>query len=145
MPRKYAVLSASMLGVALTVGGLSLAADETPLEKQMSTINAKHRAIKKATQTIPAWKKDSKNVVKHAEEIVKYGKEARADKGPAEKQKKTFDEWTKLMDEMIKSSQELAVLAKADDTTQPVAKKAFQSLDKTCAACHTVFRVDEEK
>jgi cytochrome c556 len=145
MQRKYAVLSASMLGVALTITGISIAADESPLEKQMETINAKTRAIKNSIKTIAAWKKDSKTAVKGAEEIIKLGKEARKDKGPSEKQKKTHDEWTKLMDDMIKAAEDFTVIAKNPATTQVQAKDAFKPLDKSCASCHTVFRVDEDK
>ena len=145
MPRKYAVLSASMLTVALTVTGFSIAADESPLEKQMETINAKTRTIKNSIKTIAAWKKDSKSAVKGAEEIIKLGKEARKDKGPSEKQKKTYDEWTKLMDDMIKAAEDFTVIAKNPATTQVQAKDAFKPLDKSCASCHTVFRVDEDK
>lgn len=145
MPRGLTLTAATMLGVALGVAGLSLAADESPLEKSMTVIQAKTNAIRKATRTPQAWKKDQKSVVASAEEISKQAKEARKEKGPAEKQKKTHDEWTKLMDDMIKSSDEVAALAKKSDTTQPQAKNAFTSLNKTCTACHSVFRVDDEK
>lgn len=147
MPRKLAALVAATLGVALTFSltAFSVADDESPLEKQMSTINAKTKAIKNATKTPAAWKKDGKSVVKNAEEISRLGKEARKEKGPAEQQKKTFDEWTKLMDDMIKASDDLAVLAAKTNATQPQAKDAFNKLNKSCSDCHAVFRVDEEK
>lgn len=147
MPRKFAALAAAMLGVALTLGltGATVADDEKPLEKHMETINAKTRAIKNATKTLAAWKKDGKSVVKNAEEISKLGKEARKEKGPAEEQKKTYGEWTKLMDDMIKASDDLAALASKTSTTQPQAKDAFNKLNKSCSDCHAVFRVDEDK
>jgi cytochrome c556 len=147
MPRKFAVLVAATLAVALTFSltAFSVADDESPLEKQMSTINAKTKAIKNATKTPAAWKKEGKGVVKNAEEISRLGKEARKEKGPAEQQKKTYDEWTKLMDDMIKASDELASLASQSSTPQPDAKAAFNKLNKSCSDCHAVFRVDEEK
>jgi cytochrome c556 len=39
----------------------------------------------------------------------------------------------------------MAVLAAKTTTTQPQAKDAWTKLNKTCADCHTVFRVDEDK
>ena len=147
MPRKFAALVAATLGVALTFSraAFSFADDESPLEKHMSTINAKTKAIKNATKTLAAWKKDGKSVVKNAEEISRLGKEARKEKGPAEQQKKTFDEWTKLMDDMIHSADEMAVLAAKPGATQPQAKDIYTKLTKTCSDCHAVFRVDEDK
>ncbi len=145
MSRKFTLTAAAMLGVALGVTGLSFAKDESPLEKQMTAIQAKTNAIRKATRTLPAWKKDQANVAKDAEAISKLATEARKDKGPAEAQKKSFSDWSKLMDDMIKSSDELAALAKKSDATQAQAKDAFTGLNKTCSACHSVFRVDDEK
>ena len=144
MTRKSSLTLAAMLGVALGVAGLSIAADESPLEKQMSAIQAKTNAIRKATRTLPAWKLAQKNVAKDADEISKLAKEARKDKGPAEAQKKSFDDWGKLMDDMIKSSDDLAALARKPETAQPDAKKAFDSLNKSCSACHSVFRVEKD-
>jgi len=144
IPRKFAVTAATLLGVTLAVAGLSIADGESPLEKQMEQINAKSTAIRKATKTVATWKKDGKNVSKDAEEIAKLGKEAKADKGPSEKQNKKYEEWTKLMDDMVKSADELVVVAKKSDTTQAQAKDAFTGLTKTCSACHAVFRVDDK-
>jgi cytochrome c556 len=145
MPRKYAVLSASMLTVALTITGISMAAVDGPLEKQMEAINVKTRTIKNSIKTVAAWKKDAKNAAKGAEEIIRLGKEARKEKGPSEKQKKTYDEWTKLMDDMIKAAEDFSAVAKNPQATQVQAKDAFKAVDKSCASCHTVFRVDEDK
>lgn len=144
MPRKLAALGAALLGVALTLG-LSAADDESPLEKQMSTINAKTKTIKNATRSAATWKKDAASAAKSAEEISRLGKESRKEKGPAEQQKKTYEEWTKLMDDMIHASDEIAVLAAKPGSSQPDAKAAFSKLNKTCSDCHAVFRVEDEK
>jgi cytochrome c556 len=145
MPRKYAVLSASILTVALTITGYSMADDDSPIHKQMEAINVKTRTVKNSTKTIASWKKDSTSAVKGADEIVRLGKEARKDKGPSEKVKKSYDEWTKLMDDMIKAAEDFSVLAKNPQTTQVQAKDAFKAVDKSCAACHNVYRVDDDK
>lgn len=145
MLRKIAVTTATMLGVALCLTGLSVADEDSPLEKEMSVINAKTKAIRNATKTPAAWKKGGKGVAADAATISEKGKEARKEKGPAEEQKKSFGEWTKLMDEMIKASDDLAALAAKPGSSQVQAKDAFNSLNKTCAACHNVFRVDEDK
>jgi cytochrome c556 len=145
MPRKYVVLSASMLTVALTITGISIAAVDSPLEKQMESINAKTRAIKNSIKTVAAWKKGADTAVKGADDLIKLGKEARKEKGPSEKQKKSYDEWTKLMDDMIKAAEDFSAVAKNPQTTQVQAKDAFKPLDKSCAACHMVFKVDEDK
>ncbi len=147
MPRKFAVLTAAMLGVALTLAltGPSVADDEKPLEKLMEVVNVKHRAIKNATRSAATWKKDASNAAKAAEEISRKGKEARKEKGPSVEQKKTYAEWTNLMDDMIKSADEMAVLATKPGATQPQAKDIYTKLTKTCSDCHAVFRVDEDK
>lgn len=146
MPRKSLLSAALMLVVAVGVAGLSIAADEeSELGKKMTAIQAKTNAIRKATRTLPAWKKDQASVVKDAEKIAELGKESRKEKGPSEAQKKSYDEWTKLMDDMVKSCDDLTTLAKKSDTTQAQAKDAFNSLNKTCSACHSVFRVEDEK
>ncbi len=147
MSRKFAAAAATTLGLAMTLGlaGLSAADDEKPLEKGMEKVNAKFNMIKKATRSAATWKKDGPGVPKAAEEISKIGKQFRTEKAPAEAQKKTVAEWTKLMDDMIVASDEMAVLAAKTSTTQPQAKDAWTKLNKTCADCHTVFRVDEEK
>lgn len=145
MSRKFAASAAMMLVVALSVTGLTLADDDSPLAKQMNGINAKTGVIKKATKTAATWKKDAKPTVAAAEEIVKLGKEARKDTTSAEKTKKPQDDWTKLMDDMIKSAGDYATLAAKPDTTQAQAKDAFNTLNKSCSSCHAIFRVDDDK
>ena len=54
-----------------------------------------------------------------------------------------FEKWAKLMDEFIKSSEDLAAVAAKADSTQVQAKDAFAAVGKTCSNCHTDYRVEE--
>jgi hypothetical protein len=147
MPRKFGFLAATMLGVALTVTGLSMANPtpfEGPVEKQMESINKNHVAIKKATKTVASWKKDGPATAKNAAEIVKLANEAKKEKGPSEKVKKPHEEWAKLMDDLIKSAEAYEKVAKKPDATHPQAKEAVANINKTCLPCHTIYK-DEDK
>ena len=146
MPRKFALLAATMLGVSFALTGLAFAAEYAgDLEKQMETINKKTAAIRKATKSAAAWKKDGKTVAADALEIAKLAKEAKKDKTSAEKVKKPQADWEKHSDELIKAADALAVLAAKADTTQPQAKEAFGAVNKSCTECHAIFRVEDEK
>jgi cytochrome c556 len=141
MLRKFAVLTVS-LGI---VAGLAIAADddETPTMKIMEKINLKHTALRKSTRTTAEFKKSGSTIPKNAEEVVKLAKEAREIKDTAEREKKPFTEWQKMMDDMIKSSEELGKVAGKPNATYAQAKEAFDAYNKTCAACHAVFKKDE--
>ena len=140
MLRKFAVLSISLLALA----GLAFAADdETPTGKIMEKINSKNNAIRKATRTAAEYKKSGSHIPKDVEEIVKLAKEAREIKDSAEKAKKPFADWQKLMDDMIKSTEELSAVASKSGSTQAQAKEAYNTYYKTCTACHDVFKKDE--
>src|SRR4051794_1239358 len=108
MFRKFAVLTVS-LGI---LAGLAVAADdESPTAKIMEKINVKHTALRKATRKETDFKKGVGTIPKNTEELVKLAKEAREIKDSAEKEKKPFAEWQKLMDDMIKSSEDLGKVA----------------------------------
>jgi cytochrome c556 len=142
MLRKFAFLAVAMMAVA----GFSLAADdddESPTKKLMSKINNQHRTIQKATRNATEYKKGSAGIPKAAEEIVKLAKEARDLKEPAEVAKKPLKDYQKSMDEMIKATEELSKLVAKAGTTQIQAKDAYNTYNKTCTACHEVFKKDE--
>jgi cytochrome c556 len=142
---KWTVLAVAMTAVGLTAAGLSFADDkkESPLEKIMEKVNAKNNLIKKAVRTPVAFKKAGKSVVKAAEDLAKLGKEAREIKSAAEKVKKPFSDWTKMMDEMIAASEKMAKAAEKGDHAE--AKSAQSALTKSCGDCHKVFRVEEDE
>jgi cytochrome c556 len=142
MLRKFAFLAVALIAVT----GLSLAAtddDDSPTTKLMEKINASHRVLTKATRNAPEYKKTSSQIPKAVEEIVKHAKEAREIKEPAEHVKKPIAEYQKLMDEMIKSAEDLSKLVSKSGTTQVKAKEAYNTYNKTCGACHDVFKKDE--
>jgi cytochrome c556 len=147
MNRKWTVLSATMVAVALSVTGLSFADDEdSPLHKLMEKVNKANLAITKAVRTPPAYKKAQKEIVTNAEELGKLGKEARGMTDAAKKTKgvdKPEEKWTTLMDEFIKSTDEFAKEAGKSDATQVQVKAAYKNVSKKCANCHDVFRVEE--
>src|SRR4051794_35677572 len=141
MLRKFAVLTVS-LGI---VAGLAIAADddETPTMKIMEKINLKHTALRKSTRKETDFKKTGSTIPKNVEELVKLAKEAREIKDSAEKEKKPFTEWQKLMDEMIAKSENLSKVAAKPNAAFADAKEAFDAYNKTCANCHAVFKKDE--
>ncbi len=140
MLRKFAVLAASLF----TMAGLAWAADEeTPTGKLMEQIQNKTNAIRKVTRNAVEYKKGAASIAKNAEEVIKLSKEGREIKDSAEKEKKPFAEYQKLMDDMIKSTEELSKVTANAKSTQAQAKEAFTAYTKTCAACHAVFKKDE--
>lgn len=146
MQRKWVVLGVTVSALALVTTALPLlAADESPLAKIMEKVNAKNGAIRKNTRTAVAYKKASKDVVKDANELVKLAKDARAIKDSATKQKKPYEQWTKLMDDFIGSATKLAEVADSEKSTQKDASDAFRKMGTTCTNCHNEFRVEEDE
>ncbi len=149
MMRKWTILTAVMCAVALTATGASLAQDESsPLHKLMEKVGSKHNAIKKATRTPVAFKKDKESIVKNADELIDLGKKAREMKNAAEKEKKPFAEWQKLCDDFVTKTTEFRDFASKTGTAktdQEATKKAYAAVNTSCTACHEVFRKDEDK
>lgn len=147
MLRKIAVLSVAMFVCTLLMTGLAFAFDGKggPLEEIMEKVQKNTNAIRKATRTLPQWKKDQANVAKDAAELEELAKKAKKVTSVATELKKPVSEWEKLSDDMIKAAGDLSTLAKKKDATQVQAKEAFNTLNKSCTACHEVFRVEDEK
>jgi cytochrome c556 len=145
MSRKWTIFAAvvSATAVTLTACGLAVADEDSAIHKLMEQVNKKTTAIKKATRTAVAYKKGQKDLAKHAEELIDLAKKARDMKESSEKQKKPFAEWQKLTDDFIKKTGEFKDVVAKESTTQVEAKKAFTTVNASCNACHTVFRVEE--
>lgn len=141
MSRKFAVLSVALI----TVAGFAFADDddESPTMKLMEVINKKNTDLRNATRTAANYKKSAGTIPKAAEELIAKAKEAKKLKEPAEKAKKPFADYEKLMDEMITATENLAKVAEKKGSTQVQAKEAFATLGKSCTACHDVFKKDE--
>ncbi len=145
MNRKWTLLTVVSLTTAIVASSAAFADDESPLHLLMEKVNKSNTAIRKATRTPVEYKKAGKReeVEKDAKEFIKLGKEARAMKTAITSKTPPYEKWTKLMDEFIKSSEELAAVAAKADSTQVQAKDAFTAVGKTCTNCHTDFRVEE--
>lgn len=144
MLRRFAVLAASVTLSALAGLSLGAAADEdTPFQKSMSSVNKSTTALRKTTRTEAEFKKSKDTISKNADVIAKVGKESRELKDFAEKEKKPLADWTKLMDDMTKAAEELSKVGGDSKSDQKAAKTAFDNMNKTCAACHNVFKKED--
>jgi cytochrome c556 len=146
MFRKWTTLAVTMSAVALVFTGLSLAAQDegSPLEKIMESVQKHNLALTKATRTKPAFAKTKpEEIAEHADGLIADAKKARAEKGPSEKQKKPYTEWTKLMDNFIKKTEDFKGVAAKSGATFEAAKKSFAEVKSACTDCHNTFRVDE--
>jgi cytochrome c556 len=145
MLRKWTTL-ALMTAVALTSAGLSLAAqdEESPTAKSMEMINKKNLALKKLVRTKLAFSKaKAADFNTETDVILAEAKKVRAHKEPAEKQKKTYAEWTKLMDDFIKKTEDFKGVAAKTGATFDVASKSYKTMQASCSNCHNVFRVED--
>ncbi len=141
MLRKFAFLAVALVAVAgITLAGLD---DDSESAKLMKELNNANKPIQKATRNATEYKKGAAGIPKAVEEVVKYAKKAREIKEPAEHAKKPHADYQKLMDEMIKSAEDLSKLVAKPTTTQVQAKEAYNTYNKTCTACHDIFKKDD--
>lgn len=144
MLRKWTVLALSMCAVAGALTGLSVAAQDPSLEKIMEKVNSKNLVITKATRTKVAFAKDQAKIADAAKELVKLGKESRSFKDPAEKQKKSQDDWTKMVDDFVTKSEALVEVTGKSGFTLEQAKKSHTAVKASCTNCHEIFKTDEK-
>ena len=142
------VLSAGMLVSIIVGASLSRADDkeEGPLEKIMEKVNKANAIIQKGTRNQVNFKKSQKDVAKNAMELVKLGKEAKKIRSAVKNAKDVTEpgkKWDELMDDFIKTSGKLGVVAGKTDAVYQKAKDAFGDVKKSCADCHAVFKVEE--
>ncbi len=144
--RQWKTFAAVLVTAAATVTGLCLADDDdSPMEKIMSKVGGKQNAIVKAMRTPVAFTKSKADIPALCDELIKLGKEARELKESAEKEKKPYEDWTKLMDDYIKKTEEFKEFVSKADAKQDTSKEAYKSVQKTCTACHQVFKIDKDK
>jgi cytochrome c556 len=146
MNRKWSVLGGTVAAVTLLTAGLPAAQDEdSPLHKIMEKVQANNSTIIKGVRSAVQYKKAQADVAKSAEDLVKLGKEAKPlGDGPVKAQKKTIEEWNKLMDAFVKEAEGFSTKVSNSATTQAQAKDAYKAVSKSCTACHEVFRIIEE-
>jgi cytochrome c556 len=141
--RKPTALTLTAVTLGLLSVGMTWADDDSPLHQLMEKVQASNAAILKGTRNKVNFTKSQAEVVASAKELVKLGKEARKETGPAKEQKQPQSKWEGLMDDMIKESEAFAKVAEASTTTYDQAKTAYKAVQKTCTNCHDVFRVEE--
>ncbi len=148
--RKWAALGGTLAAAVLTAGLAAVAQDEddSPLLQVMKRVQTENAKIVKGIRNAVSYTKGKTEVAKSSAELVKLLRDARplgkgAVEGPHNEQKKTMDDWNKLMDDCIKETTDFSALAAKADTTQQTAKKEFAKVTKSCTACHEVFRVEE--
>lgn len=149
MNRKWATLAVMTIVSAFTAAGFSLAQeeDESPLHKIMEKVQSNNGKITKGIRNAVMFKKNQKDVVKAAEELVKLAKEAKPLNEIAKKTEGVEDAIAKydgFSDDFIKESDEFAKLVAGEKVEQKDAKEAYKKVSKTCTACHDVFRPEEE-
>jgi uncharacterized tellurite resistance protein B-like protein len=149
MQRKWTVLAATMAACSALVVGIAAADDDekSPLHQGMEKIQKHYLAITKNTRNAPNFAKKQKDVVDSATVIAKVAKDVKPIKDAVKKVKDVANadaEWDKYMDDLIKSSQNLATVAGKAGATHDQAKQAFNAVKKTCTDCHGVFRKDDE-
>ncbi len=146
--------AAALVAASSLASGLSRAQDqekhkeqETPLGRIMEKVQKLNIAINRATGKAARFKKGQKDVQKDAGELVKLAKESKPLKEAYLKNAKNESDprkkWDDIMDAFAKASKDLADAAAKDGADQKKVKGLFQSVKKTCADCHTVFRVEE--
>ena len=143
------VLSAGFL-VSLGAGvKLSQADDEkSELGKVMEEVQKHHQVISKGVRTVAYFKKSQKNVEKSAKELVRLAKKAKPMKDALKKAKDEKDpqkKWDEFMDDLVKHSEKFEKVVAKTGTTFQQAKDSYKPVAKSCADCHAVFRVDEDK
>ncbi|HEV3162678.1 MAG TPA: cytochrome c [Isosphaeraceae bacterium] len=146
MNRKWTVLALTVGVTALFATGLSIAADddESPLHKIMEKVQKENVFITKAVRSQVNFKKSQKEVVTHAEELIKLGKEARQFKEPSVEKKQPYEKWTAFMDDFLKTTEEFAKEAAKPTAAQPQVKDAYKNVAKKCTACHEVFKSEDD-
>ncbi len=132
----------------LALASMSTAQDKkhSDLEEIMEKVQKHKGVITKGTRNPALFKKEQKNVEKSAKELAKLAKEAKPIKDylkNAKDEKNPQAKWDEICDQFHKSADDLAKLVAKDDVGQPEAKKAFAAVNKSCADCHSTFKVEE--
>jgi cytochrome c556 len=147
--RKWLVFPMSagaLLMLGIVAGpGLYGADDDSPLGQIMEKVNKHNSTITKGTRNKVSYTKSRKDVEKSAKELVKLAKEAKVITDAVKKAKIADPQkkWDEYMDDLIKSSETLGIVAGKATSTEAQAKSAFSSVKKACADCHKDFRVEE--
>jgi cytochrome c556 len=145
----FALSAGLLLSIGVMIGpGLSKAADdESPLAKIMEKVNKHSNVIKKGVRNKVAFVKAQKDVEKSAKELVKLAKEAKSEKDAAKKAKDVANpekRWDELIEELVKTSEELGKVAGKSSSTFQDAKDSWAKVNNVCTDCHKDFRIEEK-
>jgi cytochrome c556 len=147
MLRKWTVFALSA-GILVSIAGVSFsgADDESELGKLMEKVNKANTKLRLGTRNPVNFKKKKQEVADTSKEMIKLAKEAKPFKdalGKAKNEANPQQKWNELMDAFIDKSEVLSKAANKATPDYDDTKKAFSAVTKTCADCHTVFRVEE--
>lgn len=121
--------------------------DETPLEKEMASMNQPYRSLSKAFRTAPdagnhaEYLAMAERMLKHAKASVNYVP-VRAQKLDAAAQAEMVASYKEAMQESIMTLEQLIVALKAEDYVK--AKELLSTLKKQKSDGHRRFQDDEE-
>lgn len=151
MTRKWITLAFSLslaLGLGLSATAFTGSADETTeLGEIMEKVQKQKAVLTKGVRNVAAYKKSREQVKEAAEEWAKLAKEAKPHNEPAKQAKDVTDaekKWDDLCDAWEKEAKKLAEIADKADSDQKEAKDQFNTINKTCTECHTVFRIEAD-
>ena len=130
-----AVLLAAGLAPGARGGG------DSPIQEVMEQVHTRNRAIGKGLRDPFAPEAAGrKGLAADAASLVQLGKEARTLTGPARERKKSQQEWTRMVDDFLRASEEFARVIADPEPSRPRATQSYQKLQKTCINCHSAFR-----
>jgi cytochrome c556 len=136
-----ATLGATVLAAGLTTGATG--GDDSPIHKIMEQVNTRNRAIGKRLRSPTALEAAGrKSLAADAASLIRLGKQARTLTEPASERKKSQQDWTRAVDDLIRTSDDLAKVIADPGSSRPQATQSYQKLQKTCASCHTSFRAE---
>jgi hypothetical protein len=132
------------LVAVLLAAGLALGAkgdDDSPIQTIMEQVQAKSRAVGKGLR-IPFAREQAgrKGLAADAASLVHLGKEARTLTGPARERKKSQQEWTRKVDDLLWAPEEFARVIADPESSLPQATQSYQKVQKTCINYHSAFR-----
>jgi cytochrome c556 len=143
MPTRFRRLPAlaGLVAVLLAAGVAPEAGDDSPIQKIMEQVHSRNRVLGKALRDPSALEAAGrKRLAADVASLARLAREARTLTGPARERKKPQEAWTRMVDDFLRSSEELANVIADPRLSRPRAIQSYQELQKTCIKCHNTFR-----
>ena len=134
---------AGLVAVLLAAGAAPEAGggDDSPIQRIMEQVHGRNRALGKALRAPSAFEAAGrKGLTADVASLARLAREARTLTGPARERKKPQEVWTRMVDDFLRSSEELASVIADPRSSRPRAIQSYQELQKTCIKCHNTFR-----